>query len=190
MKIFCDLDGVCCQFSKGSIDLHAELGHCAADFKPTQWDYFKDWKVDGEPMTSGQFWKPIDEDPHFWKNLEPFDHFMDLKALVETFDRNYCILTSPHNADNCYLGKLHWVRNNFRFGKRQLTKRFIPFSVKEALCKGPDSVLIDDSDDNIEKWNAAGGNGILFPQPWNANASLIGKELEYVENQLSLIGTN
>ncbi len=40
---------------------------------------------------------------------------------------------------------------------------------KHLLCKGRQSILIDDNDKNCRDWELAGGYAILFPQPWNAN---------------------
>jgi hypothetical protein len=37
----------------------------------------------------------------------------------------------------------------------------------KASVAGPGKILIDDKNENIDEWEAAGGIGILYPRPWN-----------------------
>jgi len=37
----------------------------------------------------------------------------------------------------------------------------------KSLLARPRAVLVDDSDANVDAFRAAGGAGIVFPQPWN-----------------------
>ena len=48
-------------------------------------------------------------------------------------------------------------------------------------------VLIDDSQDNYDNYTQKGGRAILFPQPWNNNAHLIGDRLGYLQKELKAL---
>jgi hypothetical protein len=61
--------------------------------------------------------------------------------------------------------------------------KFILTSCKEHLASG--SVLVDDSDKNIEKWENNGGVGILFPQYWNKRACCVSDRLAVVRGCLN-----
>ena len=86
----------------------------------------------------------------------------DLIKAVKKY--NYELLTSPSAKKQSYLGKILWVRNhsdilggkpriNFKRAKEK-------HEVKPELAKT--DILIDDREDTIGRWNAAGGTGIVY----------------------------
>ena len=111
-----------------------------------------------------------------WANMpksEEFHAILDMSMkLVGT---NILILTSPicgpdvsiTATTNCLKGKYRWIKKHLPTFLHQ------SFSLSPAkhFCASPDTLLIDDSDENVEKFRRFGGNAILFPRPWNKNHS-------------------
>ena len=65
-----------------------------------------------------------------------------------------------------------------------MTFRRYALTPQKHLLAGPNRILIDDNDRNIEAFRAAGGIGILFPQPWNANHESQTNKTAYVQECL------
>lgn len=176
IRIFLDQDGVVANFVKSSVAVHSQVGNCEPDYVAKSWNYFtEDWGI-----TASEFWKQIDKSPKFWHDLEPFDYFDDLINLVNDYDGNFKVLTSPANSENCYSGKFYWINKHFKFSP---SKRAILHSDKSALVKDEDCVLIDDAEHNCDQWRAAGGKAILMPQQWNSNSHIEDK-IGYVRSEL------
>ena len=60
--------------------------------------------------------------------------------------------------------KVKWVR---KILGDSIVVHTVPSSDKWRFCTGDDSILIDDSEENISQWRDAGGVGILFTSPDN-----------------------
>ena len=95
-------------------------------------------------------------------------------------DFNPTLLTAPSQEQSSRDGKVEWVN-------RELTPIppiiFRQAKEKHLECSGPDDILIDDREDTIERWNAAGGIGIYHPEngdPSNVITRL--KKLGYVKS--------
>jgi hypothetical protein len=86
----------------------------------------------------------------------------DLVKAVKKY--NYELLTSPSAKKQSYLGKILWVRNNSDLlgGKPHINFKRAKekHQVKPQLSKS--DILIDDREDTIGRWNAAGGTGIVY----------------------------
>ena len=111
------------------------------------------------------FWNLIDEEHKikFWVGIPTMPGAADLVDAVK--DYNYELLTSPSAKKQSYLGKILWVRNHT--GSVFPSKPRINFKkakekhlVKPQLAKT--DILIDDREDTIGRWNAAGGTGIVY----------------------------
>lgn len=174
IKIYLDLDGVIAQFVNQSKKVHNRTDEA------TCWDYYKAWGI-----TTTEFWKKIDADEFFWENIEKYSWTDELVDLVKSVDPKYTVLTSPHNHPNSYKGKCTWIKEVLKIDP---PKRAILTAIKED-CAKPNRVLIDDSNDNCEKFIAAGGQAILFPQLWNNNDHLVSNRVGYVRAALNLITT-
>lgn len=162
MKVFVDMDGVLVDFIKPAMARH----QIKYDTYPSQvgWDIIEACNIllPGSGMTGNKFWRAFDED--FWSNLPKTEHCDRLLRTVEGYvgQDNVCLLTSgmwPEAA----AGKTRWVADNLpdRYRKQLLighSKHFVANS---------DSLLIDDSDLNVDAFRANGGNAILVPRPWN-----------------------
>lgn len=100
----------------------------------------------------------------FWASLPKTKEADEIvQCVVDTFGaKNVRICTTPITQGGCYSGKFDWILRHYPFLRRSLvtTKR------KYELAR-PDRVLVDDSDVNIDEFNAAGGKTFLYPRPWN-----------------------
>ena len=147
-KIYLDLDGVVADFDQRFKDLS---GMSPSDYES------KNGK--------NAFWDFIDvkHKVAFWVGIPPMPQAKTLVDYVSQHD--YEVLTAPSIKKQSVLGKNLWVRNhtgklfpskpkvNFRFAKEK-------HKVKSNLTQY--DILIDDKASTIDRWESAGGTGILF----------------------------
>jgi 5'(3')-deoxyribonucleotidase len=158
-----DMDGVVADFVGGV---------CAAHNRPSPYDDHasrgifdmdKLWN-----MSPSSFWKPCDGES-FWDDLQKMpdaDVIVDL-AVNAFGENNIAVLTAPSMSQYCVPGKRRWMQKHYPF----LAKNMIFTSAKRFLA-GPDRVLIDDRNENVDSFIRAGGHGILLPRPWNRDHRL------------------
>ena len=147
-KVYLDMDGVLADFDKRFKDL--------SGMEPKEFE---------NKYGKKEFWNLIDEEHKikFWVGIEPMLGASDLVNAVK--DYNYELLTSPSAKKQSYLGKILWVRNHT--GSVFPSKPRINFKkAKEKHLVKPElsqtDILIDDREDTIGRWNAAGGTGIVY----------------------------
>ena len=147
-KVYLDMDGVLADFDQRFRDI--------SGMEPREFENKYGRKA---------FWNLIDEEHKikFWVGIKPMDGASVLVNAVK--DYNYELLTSPSSKKQSYLGKILWVRNhtgdvfpskpriNFKRAKEK-------HEVKPQLSQT--DILIDDREDTIGRWNAAGGTGIVY----------------------------
>lgn len=126
----------------------------------------------GEEKADEQFWDLIDNQigVRFWAGMPWMPEGEELYRYIKKSKPT--ILTSPSRDDSSRIGKGVWVKRNMpnvplKFGYKASGK---------AKYAGPNKILIDDREDNVQAWKAAGGIGILF------------KSTEQVKNELSKLG--
>jgi len=138
-KIYCDMDGVLCDFNKrfeqfgGMSPKEYEAKYGTNKF----WDLIS--KV-GEQYWSKMSWTP--EGKQLWDYIKQY---------------NPSLLSAPSSDYSSRYGKKLWVQENIPGTKLILSKR----ANKKDYASGK-SILIDDLDKNINEWRAAGGIGILY----------------------------
>lgn len=109
-------------------------------------------------------WAKISANPRFYRHL---DVCPGAELLVQTVWRlskqhgyDVKFLTAIPRANDvpwCFTDKVEWAQQCFP----EIPVWFGPYSHdKHHHCK-PGDILIDDRDDNVDAWNAAGGVGIL-----------------------------
>lgn len=172
--VFCDMDGVLCDFVSAAMRVHG------ATFEPSAWPAGIDDLAGLLGLTLPAFWREIDrfEEQHgFWSRLKAYPWVTDLVAMAEPF--GFTVATSPSRDPFCASGKIQWL-------KRHLGESFGAFMVgpQKELLAAPGRVLIDDRDESIERFQQAGGQGILFPQPWNTNHGQCENRLAWVWKEL------
>jgi len=174
MKIFVDLDGVLCDWVGGVLDL---FGKNISTFDWPRGEY-RVWKALGL-KNEDELWEPIDRHGStFWATLDPYPWRDDLWEAAEAIG-NACILSSPSYDPGSASGKTEWLQEwkGERFRKYALTPA-------KTMFAGPDSVLIDDSDEKIKAFARAGGRGILFPREWNSAYELAADPIKVVLREL------
>lgn len=131
-KLYCDLDGVLVDFSKGYYDL-------------TGIDLTGIFRKDKK------FWGPIDKaGKKFWANLKWMKDGKELWDYIKKYNPD--ILSAPSRENDSRVGKNEWV--NREIPGAHLILRSMEHKKEFA---SPDAILIDDNEDNIKDWKDAGG---------------------------------
>ena len=96
----------------------------------------------------------------FWANLHPT---RECKPLIDALEgcETY-LLTSPTLEPECASGKMAWIKYHLP----QFMRKVIITPQKHLLANS-NSVLIDDSDANCQKFISHGGIAICLSRPWN-----------------------
>ena len=152
MRVFLDLDGVIVDFAKGCIEWY-NLDCTPEDWK--EWlDIFKYYTGD-----ESKFWEGLTD--KFWLELEFTKEAKRILTLLRPMKP--CILTSP--AWTGAGGKQQWIRKKLPdFFKED---RYLIGPAKHYLAH-ENALLIDDADENVQRFREAGGHAILIPRPWNS----------------------
>ena len=65
--------------------------------------------------------------------------------------------------------KKTWMRRKF---EPEIVVNTVRRAEKKNFCTGKDCILIDDNEQNIREWEAAGGTGILF-KDWEQTLEVV-----------------
>ena len=145
LEIYCDLDGVL-------VDLAGRMS-----------------KIYGRNLANGSFTDYFyelmssfndDEKLNFWVSLEETDDCMKLWNFIKQFTPT--ILTSCSGMVIACIGKKKWCSNHLNVPSRRVL--CAPHSTSKQNYAGPDRILIDDLESNINEWEAKGGIGILHKE--------------------------
>lgn len=151
--IFLDMDGVLADFVGGVFKLHGRTFD-STTYPRGNWNVHEAIDVP-EPM----MWDRINAlGAYFWSGL---DEFLWTRQLVHTVAAHpFRIATQPTLDRNCIAGKSIWL-------ERMALNSVAIYGRDKHLLARPGRLLIDDSPVNCHLWQAAGGDALLFPQPWN-----------------------
>ena len=148
--VYLDMDGVLADFFGG-----VEKMYGVEHWKQLTNDKTKDLKKEVIDRITGT---------DFFATLPKFPSANDLIDMVKKFTGGkFSINTSPLRGDHENSGKYKkvWISNNI-----QRPDEIIVTGRKESYAKdkgtGTPNILIDDRPINIQKWQAAGGYGILY----------------------------
>lgn len=157
---FLDMDGVLADFPAAICKAHNRPDPYLDPANHGKFEMDKIWD-----MSLHEFWEPTHQ-PGFWENFAKMPGADELvEHCLGYFGRQYvAILTAPANGANCVPEKRLWIRQHYP----ELEKSMIFSSAKHFLA-GPKRVLIDDRDENVLKFQQAGGLAVLVPQLWNDN---------------------
>ena len=137
-KLFVDMDGVLTWF-KGQYSKYANMTPEEADILHRT-DISKFW----EPVNNGGV--------EFWSEMPWIEDGRELWEYVSKYSPT--ILTAPSKGDDCPKGKKIWV-------KRELGNIPIIIDRDKYKYSRENYILIDDTEEKIDKWIEAGGIGIL-----------------------------
>jgi FMN phosphatase YigB (HAD superfamily) len=151
-KIYCDMDGVLCDFDK-RFEEYAKMGPKAYESK----------------FGTNKFWEIIDKiGPTFWSKMPWMQDGKELWAYISKYKP--LLLSAPSKKASSRYGKRLWVNENMLGTKLILASR-----EKKQNYSSKNHILIDDRPDTIDEWNNRGGIGILHTSANNTIEKL--KEL-------------
>ena len=171
-KIFLDLDGVIRDWC-GGIFRQFKLPPILV----TEWDTITKYVCKEHGISENYFWEL--QDFNFWYSLKSYSWINDVLDLLPI--NKTCILTSPTLTSAG--GTQRWIESNLPtfFKKRQYL-----IGPAKHFCASKDALLIDDSDMHIQNFVKAGGQSILFPQPWNNNKDVIDDKVGFLKMRLNM----
>lgn len=142
------------------------------------------WDISGAlGLSNAEFHEPIEKaSSRFWEDIKPLPWFIELMDLVESLTDDWHIISDPSFCSTAYYGKVLWLRRNFGpdFTRFCLTPH------KEIFARHG-AILIDDREENINKFVEAGGIGIVFPSLGNSLHELRSNPVLYVQQKLEEI---
>lgn len=168
-RFFIDMDGVLSDFVGGvsklfGIEIDLEL------WDPGNYEGFAEFGI-----SRSDLWKRINATPGFWRGLERISEGFE---LFNALPGEKFIATSPSMEPACLSEKLEWIYEHVRPGFRN----FMIGPAKYLLAGN--GILIDDYDENCNRFRDAGGKAILFPQPWNSAYDFVDRRKEYIFDQI------
>jgi 5'(3')-deoxyribonucleotidase len=172
--VMLDMDGVLVNFRKGICDRFGKP--CDYPTSPSKWNFWEDWS--GVTFDAVNRACTID----FWRNLEwMHDGGSILGMVIKRFElKHIYLLTTPMPNLESASGKAMWVNKHIP----AWNKRLIITRAPKSLLARPDTLLIDDKDQNVDEFYAAGGRACLVPRPWNRAHFCADKSVEVVKKFL------
>lgn len=168
-EIFIDLDDT---LNKFTMEALTEVG-CIVNQNDPLSSFNPIWGLDiikaanashlRQKFTATQFWGRFSKS--FWAGLPRSDEFdFILEESIKLVGKdNICILSRPTEDPACLAGKLEWIQNHC---PPWLHRQYL-LGPPKFRCAKPGALLIDDSNDNVDKFYAKRGDAILVPRPWN-----------------------
>lgn len=177
MEILLDMDGVLSDFLSSALRIHNEKYRKEKSVE----DYVREYGRSGINEYYGisieEFWKTIEGDPIFWKNLDPFPWAVELYERLLAWG-NVTIVTSPSNDFECAKQKQIWAYSLFGIKPSEM---FV--GSRKRLLAG-NGILIDDYEKNVVSFRKNGGNAILVPSNWNTPSLTFDKVWTVIEEEL------
>jgi hypothetical protein len=161
--IFFDLDGVIADFVRGTLRAHGREDFPIADVR---------WGMEEQlGLSAADFWRPMGYD--FWRNLGRYDDGLRLLRGAEKLigpDR-IAILTSAASNNGCIDAKRDWIAEHLPGYERRTFTGEAKFLFAERS-----KLLVDDRDENCDRFCRAGGRAVQPPRPWNRRRDLCGPD--------------
>lgn len=123
--------------------------------------------------TETSFWESFPQS--FWANVPKSrgcDWFVN-KCEELVGRENVYVLTCPTRDPQSLDGKLEWIHNNL---PKWIHRQYL-IGPPKHLCANPHSILIDDSDKNVNAFREHGGQAFLVPRPWNSSHAQTGQSI-------------
>jgi hypothetical protein len=183
VRILVDMDGLLTNFDDAACLAHGFPIQMLHDYRqPGEWSLIPIFaRMRGEIMSVEEFWRVIGEHGElFWTSLAQTEWMDPLLQLVKEFNgSDWHVVTAPSHCPTSYSGKVKWLKS--RLGKE--FDRVLATPHKEILAM-PGVILIDDNEQNIQRFKLAGGSGILFPIMGNCLHHLANNPVAYVREQI------
>jgi hypothetical protein len=165
--ILLDIDGVCNTFQHHVFNC---LGLLYPDDSryPVEcgWDIVAAAnRLAGYPrFTATSFWNSITRE--MWASVPRSPDFSQILTWASdgVGKEHVHFLSSPTLNPDSLAGKLEWIQ---RFAPSWMQRQFL-IGPSKHLCANPETLLIDDSDKNVDLFRMCGGLAVLMPRPWNS----------------------
>lgn len=162
--VLLDMDGVLTDFVGAAITAHGKRPEAVL----AQWPPNTHWLHEVLKVDLTEFWRPLNaQGESFWRNLPSYRWTPAMLEWVETVPPNWAICTSPSRHPASARGKVEWLYANVRPAFRE-----VALTPRKHLLANPRAVLIDDTERMVERFEAAGGHAVLFPQTWNRKGAM------------------
>lgn len=103
-----------------------------------------------------EFWEVINKAGYkFWSEIKWLSDGKQLWNYISKY--NPIILTAPSYDKSSEIGKKEWMEKHLPG-----VEMILCYAKDKKQYASPTSILIDDSESNINEWNNAGGIGILY----------------------------
>ena len=164
--IYCDMDGVLCDFDQGYADL-TDISTTEANSKGTSffWNLFRT-KLDEKNIKERDFWANLEWQPggkELWNTIFIYSPNI-LSSPAIDFNLPFKQQLSP-KYNQAIQGKKEWIAKNLSNVGEEI---FVP-AVQKSTFAAPNHILIDDMKKNTDAWGASGGIAI---QHKNINETL------------------
>ena len=166
--IYCDMDGVLCDFSQGIANMFNLKSKNPSEPGPMQMAGYsdaKDWL--SAPNTEPK-WKVVEGYPMFWPTLPWTKDGQKLWFFIKKFNPHILSAYAPYDK-NSRKGKMLWLQRNLKLtdaSRIHLVRR----SEKRVYANG--NVLIDDYGRNVKEWKTNKGIPIKYKSASQAIADL------------------
>ena len=149
MQILLDMDGVLVDFNK-TICERFDL-----PYPPKIYNFFEDIRLQVDAICNMDFWANLK-----WM---PDGHDILGAILKRVNPEQIYLLSCPMSNIYSASGKMAWIHKNLPMYE----SRTIITSISKSFFATSDRLLIDDKNENVDKFRAAGGMAILYPRSWN-----------------------
>ena len=157
-SIYCDMDGVLCNFDQGYANLtDMSTQEANAIGKSYFWKLFRE-KLKEKNIKEKDFWANLEWQPggeDLWKHIKQYTPNI-LSAPAVDFSLPSDQQLSP-DYNEAIQGKKEWIAKNLSGVGEEI---FVP-APQKATYAGPKNILIDDMKKNTDAWRANGGKAIL-----------------------------
>ena len=172
--IYCDMDGVLCDFRKGIEDMFKLKSKNPSEPGPMQSLGFTDADDWMKAPMSAVKWEPIRNYPMFWPTLPWTTDGRKLWSYISKYNPHILSAYTPHDK-NSIKGKQLWIQRNLRLAD-QSRIHLVRRREKKIYANG--NVLIDDYGRNVKEWKSNKGIPIKYKTAAEAISKL--RKLGYV----------
>ena len=166
--IYCDMDGVLCDFSQGIANMFKLKSKNPSEPGPMQMAGYSDAQDWLSAPNAAPKWKVVEGYPMFWPTLPWTKDGQKLWLFIKKFNPHILSAYAPYDK-NSRKGKMLWLQRNLKLtdaNRIHLVRR----PEKKVYANG--NVLVDDYGKNVKEWKANKGIPVKYKSANQAIADL------------------